>query len=71
MELSPDVSEWIATELAAVERKITQLHAKLRMLEARRDKLRTAQSVLLELQGEGPDQSGQLSSTSEEHSVQH
>jgi hypothetical protein len=74
MEPSTDLSEQIASELAAVEHKITQLLAKLRVLEARRDKLRTAQSVLLEfleLEDQGLDQSGQPSSASEEPLVQH
>ena len=71
MKPSRDASEQIARELAAVEREITQLHAKLRVLEAQRDRLRTAQSVLLEMTGESPEQSGQPSSTGEEHPVQH
>jgi hypothetical protein len=36
MEPSTDLSEQIASELAAVERKITQVREKLRVLEARR-----------------------------------
>ncbi len=52
----PDEHRQIDNALAAVEGKIARLHAKLHKLEARRDRLRTAQSVVLELLGENSDQ---------------
>jgi len=54
MKHSRDTSKQIDKELAAVESEITQRRQKLRVLEAQREKLKTAQSVLLDLQGKTP-----------------
>ena len=52
MNRSRDESNRIAKELAAVDSEITHLREKLRVLHIQRDRLQTAQTVLLELQGE-------------------
>ena len=57
MKNSRTPSTRIARKLAAVEREIAQVRETLRVLDARRERLRTAQSVLMELQSQKQDQS--------------
>jgi len=52
MKDSRDLFQQISDSLAAIESELTQVQEKQRVLEAKRERLKTTQGVLLELQGE-------------------
>jgi hypothetical protein len=60
------LSEQIADKLAAVERKMARLRERLHALEAKKNRLKMAQSVLLEFLGERQPESDQPSCTQPE-----